>query len=95
MHGEDLAKLYVLALERAPAGSGYIAAAVEGIAVGRIARAFAKRFGTQRQASQIVSADAIAAELGEWAGGFARDQQLGGARAQRTRLAAESSRSVR
>jgi hypothetical protein len=32
---------------------------------------------------QIVSTDAIAAELGEWARGFALDQQLSGARARR------------
>jgi hypothetical protein len=49
----------------------------------RVARAFAKRFGTPHQAPQIVSTDAIAAELGEWARGFARDQQLSGARARR------------
>jgi nucleoside-diphosphate-sugar epimerase len=83
VHSEDLAQLYVLALERAPARSSYIGAAVEGIAVGRIARAFAKRFGTPRQAPQIVSTDAIAAELGEWARGYPLDQQLSGARARR------------
>jgi nucleoside-diphosphate-sugar epimerase len=69
--------------ERAPARSSYIGAAVEGLAVGRIARAFAKRFGTRRQAPQIVSAEAIAAELGEWARGYALDQQLSGAKARR------------
>jgi nucleoside-diphosphate-sugar epimerase len=83
VHSEDLAKLYVLALERAPAGSSYIGAAVEGLAVGRIARAFAKRFCTPHQAPQIVSTDAIAAELGEWARGYALDQQLSSTRARR------------
>jgi hypothetical protein len=40
-----------------------------GFSVGRIARAFAKRFGTRHQAPQIVSTDATAA--GEWASGWA------------------------
>jgi nucleoside-diphosphate-sugar epimerase len=83
VHSEDLADLYVLALERAPAGSSYLGAAIEGLAVGRIARAFAKRFGTRHPDPQIVSSDAIAAELGEWARGLALDQRLNGAKAQR------------
>ena len=49
VHSEDLAKLYLLALERAPAGSSYLGAAIEGVCVGRIARAYAKRFGAARQ----------------------------------------------
>jgi nucleoside-diphosphate-sugar epimerase len=81
VHRDDLANLYILALEHAPAGSSYIGAAVDGLAVGRIARAFARRFRTMRLEPRIVSADAIATELGEWARGFALDQQLSGARA--------------
>jgi nucleoside-diphosphate-sugar epimerase len=83
VHSEDLAKLYALALERAPARSSYIGAAIEGLAVGRIARAFAKRFGTPCLDPQIISSDAIAAELGEWARGQALDQRLSGAKARR------------
>jgi nucleoside-diphosphate-sugar epimerase len=83
VHAEDLAKLYALALERAPPGSSYIGAAIEGLAVGRIARAFARRFGTRQQAPLIVSTDAIAAELGEWARGYALDQRLSGEKARR------------
>jgi nucleoside-diphosphate-sugar epimerase len=83
VHSEDLAELYVLALERAPARSSYIGAAVEGLPVGRIARAFAKRFGARQQQPQIISPDAIAAELGEWARGYGLDQRLSGARARR------------
>ena len=83
VHSEDLATLYALALERAPARSSYIGAAIDGLAVGRIARAFAARFGTPRQAPQIISADAIAAELGEWARGYGLDQLLSGAKARR------------
>jgi nucleoside-diphosphate-sugar epimerase len=83
VHGEDLANLYALALEHAPAGSSYIGAAIDGLAVGRIARAFAGRFGTRRQMPQIVSSNAIANELGEWARGYALDQRLSGAKARR------------
>ena len=83
VHSEDLASLYALALERAPARSSYIGAAIDGFAVGRIARAFAGRFGTRLPEPQIISTDAIAAELGEWARGYALDQRLSGARARR------------
>ena len=81
VHSEDLANLYALALERAPARSNYIGAAVDGFPVGRIARAFAKRSGARDQQPQIISTDEIAAELGEWARGYALDQRLSGAKA--------------
>jgi nucleoside-diphosphate-sugar epimerase len=83
VHSEDLAALYGLALEDAPSGSSYIGAAIEGLAVGRIARAFARRFGNRREAPLIVSTDSIAAELGEWARGYALDQMLSGDKARR------------
>jgi nucleoside-diphosphate-sugar epimerase len=83
VHADDLASLYALALERAPARSTYIGAANDGVPVGRIARAFAKRFGTRQQDPQVISADAAAAEWGEWARGRARDQRLSGAKARR------------
>lgn len=83
VHSEDLATLYAQALDHAPAGSSYIGAAIEGFAVGRIARTFAKRFGTRHEEPRIVSADIIAAELGEWARGYALDQRLSGAKARR------------
>jgi nucleoside-diphosphate-sugar epimerase len=74
VHSEDLATLYAMALENAPARSSYIGASIEGLAVGRIARAFAKRFGTRYQEPEIIS-EVAAAELGDWAKGFALDQQ--------------------
>lgn len=83
VHSEDLANLYVLALENAPARSSYIGAAIEGLAVGRIARALAKRFGTRHGEPHIISAEAIEAELGSWARGYALDQQLSGVKARR------------
>jgi nucleoside-diphosphate-sugar epimerase len=81
VHSEDLAELYILALEHAPVRSSYIGAAIDGFSVGRIARAFTKRFGTRQQPPQIISGDAIAAELGEWARGYCLDQRLSGAKA--------------
>jgi nucleoside-diphosphate-sugar epimerase len=83
VHRDDLATLYALALEAAPSRSSYIGAAIEGLAVGRIARALAKRFGTRQQEPEIISAEAIATELGAWAKGYALDQQLSGAKARR------------
>ncbi|WP_291572046.1 NAD-dependent epimerase/dehydratase family protein [Bradyrhizobium sp.] len=83
VHSRDLANLYALALEKAPARSSYIGAAIDGLAVGRIARAFAMRRGTRRQQPQIIPAEMIAAELGAWAKGYALDQRLSGAKARR------------
>jgi len=81
VHADDLASLYALALERAAPQSSYIGAAIEGFAVGRIARAFARRVGAPDLEPRIVSVDEIAAELGEWARGYALDQRLSGTRA--------------
>lgn len=82
VHGDDLARLYALALEHAPPHSSYIGAAIDGLAVGRIARAFARRFATRHHEPEIISCDAIAAELGDWARGYGLDQRLSGAKAQ-------------
>jgi nucleoside-diphosphate-sugar epimerase len=81
VHADDLATLYALALERAAPKSSYIGAAIDGLAVGRIARGFAKRFATPDRTPQVMSADEAAAEFGEWARGYARDQRLSGAKA--------------
>jgi nucleoside-diphosphate-sugar epimerase len=83
VHSDDLATLYALALERAPARSTWIGAANDGVTVGRIARAFARRFRTRDQDPHIISAEAAAAEWGEWARGYARDQRLSGEKARR------------
>lgn len=80
VHSHDLATLYALALDRAPAQSSYIGAAIEGYPVGRIARTFARRSG-EPQDPVVVSANATSAELGEWARGYALDQRLSGAKA--------------
>lgn len=76
VHCDDLAELYALVLERAPGRSTYLGAAIDGFPVGRIARAFARNI-------EIVSADDIALELGEWARGYACSQRLSGSKARR------------
>jgi nucleoside-diphosphate-sugar epimerase len=83
VHSQDLAVLYALALESSVAGESYIGSAIDGVAVGRIAQAFARRFGPLDRKPLIVSANEIAAELGEYARGFALDQQLSGEKARR------------
>jgi hypothetical protein len=40
-------------------------------------------YGTARQEPDIVSSEAMAAELGDWARGYALDQRLSGAKARR------------
>lgn len=81
VHRDDLATLYALAIERAPRGASYLGVAVDGLAVGRIARAFARRFATPSAEPEVVTADDIARELGDWARGYALDQRLSGAKA--------------
>ena len=83
VHSEDLATLYRLALERSIPGESYLGAAIEGMPVGHIARAFARRFGTRGLEPVLRSQDDIAAELGDWAQGHARGQQLSGDKARR------------
>lgn len=81
VHREDLAELYRLALEQAPAGESYIGAAVDGLAVGAIAGAFAQRFRPAGPQLRVITVDAIVTELGDWARGYALDQQLSGDKA--------------
>jgi nucleoside-diphosphate-sugar epimerase len=81
VHADDLAVLYRLVLERGAAGASYNGAAVAGLPVGSIVRAIARRYGQTAPDLRIVSADAIATEKGEWARGYALDQQMSGDRA--------------
>ena len=83
VHSHDLAVLYRLALERSAPREEYIGSAVDAVPVGRIARAFARRFGTRSANPEIITEDEIAAELGEWARGYGLDQQQSGAKARR------------
>jgi nucleoside-diphosphate-sugar epimerase len=84
VHSRDLAVLYRLALERSKPHESYLGAAIEGMPVGRIARAFARAFNTADPEPEVITADAIAAELGEWARGYGLDQRLSGDTARRS-----------
>jgi nucleoside-diphosphate-sugar epimerase len=83
VRNDDLAVLYALALEGAPSRSTYMGVAIDAFPVGRIARAFARRFRTPHIAPEIISVDVIASERGDWARGYALDQRLSGAKARR------------
>jgi nucleoside-diphosphate-sugar epimerase len=83
VHRDDLADLYRRVLEAGAPGESYLGAAIEGLSVGRIAQAFARRFATPSLEPEVISADEIAAELGSWARGYARSQRLSGAKARR------------
>lgn len=83
VHWDDLAVLYALALERASPGESYLGVSVDGLSVGRIAQAFARRYGTPDAEPEVITPDTIALELGAWAQGYALDQQLSGAKARR------------
>ncbi|MBS0548923.1 MAG: NAD-dependent epimerase/dehydratase family protein [Proteobacteria bacterium] len=76
VHCDDLAELYALVLEHAIPGSSWLGVANDGVPVGRIARAIAGG-----KDPEVVSAGTMAAELGEWARGYAMDQCLSGAKA--------------
>lgn len=81
VHCDDLADLYALALEHAAPRSTYLGVATEGVPVGEITRAIARRRGVAAPILEIMPEDAAARELGEWARGYACDQQLSGAKA--------------
>lgn len=80
VHRQDLGALYALALEKSMPGRSYNAATIPGLAVGKIARAVARHIGAD-EAPVLRDADAMAAELGEWARGYALDQQMSGEKA--------------
>jgi nucleoside-diphosphate-sugar epimerase len=83
VHTRDLARLYALVLAHGKRGQAYIGASVEGAPVGALATAIARRLGISKPAFHVISADAAAAERGEWARGYALDQRLSSRKARR------------
>lgn len=83
VHCDDLGNLYAIALERAASGSTYLGVATEGVPIGKIVRAVARRMGVATPVLEIVSEDAAARELGEWARGYACGQRLSSAKARK------------
>lgn len=84
VHRDDLATAYRLALEAGMPGTSYNVSAEEGVAVGRIAAAVARRFGLTSE-PVVRSLTDLVAEHGIWAIGPTLDQQMSAPRA-RTEL---------
>jgi len=82
VHRADIGELYALALERAPPGVSYNGAAVDAITVGALARAMARGAGVE-SAPLVRPIEEAVVEFGEWARGYAIDQRMSGAKAQR------------
>lgn len=80
VHREDLATAYRLVLEAGTPGTSYNVAAEEGVVVGQIAAAVARRFGLTSEPVVRSVADLVA-EHGIWAIGPTLDQQMSAPRA--------------
>jgi len=80
IHREDLAILYVLMMERGNHGDVYNAATNDGVCIGEISRALARRLGVSPDLVVIDVQQALK-EIGSWAEGYALDQQMSGQKA--------------
>lgn len=80
VHVDDLADLYVLALEKAAAGTLLLAASGPAVRVREIAAAAGRTEGVKAQAWPVDEARGV---LGPFADALALDQQVSGAKAQR------------
>ena len=58
----------------------YNAAAINGVTIGEITRAIAKRLGIATD-PVVIDVETAQRELGAWAGGYALDQQMSGQKA--------------
>lgn len=81
VHACDLADLYLLAMERARAGSVYNGSAISGLTQGAIISGVADYLEVERREMRVVSVDEAAERLGDWARGYAISQQLSGDKA--------------
>jgi len=80
VHKDDLAVLYRLVLEKGLRGSSYNGATEHGVRVGDIVEAISARFKLPSR-PLIRSVEEAVAEYGDWAAGFALDQQMSGQKA--------------
>ncbi len=80
VHRIDLADLYVLMLKHGRQGDVYNAAANEGVPVGVLTRAIAAQFGITQPPVVMDVIDACR-EIGDYAEGYALDQQMSSAKA--------------
>lgn len=84
IHRDDLAQVYALMLDKGEAGDVFNASAIDGVAVGAIARAISAIAGNGCDPI-IYNVEQAKAEFGDWAEGYALDQQMSGQKA-RTEL---------
>lgn len=75
VHRADLATLYALMIEKGRPGDVYNATAINGVTIGEITRTIARRLGVTEQ-PVVIDVAAAQREFGEWADGYALDQQL-------------------
>lgn len=80
VHRDDLAALYALMLEQGQPGDVYNAAAIEGVPVGMITRAIARRMGINSEPI-VCDVETAEADFGSSAAGYALDQQMSGQKA--------------
>jgi nucleoside-diphosphate-sugar epimerase len=80
VHRMDLAGLYVLMIEKGKQGDVYNAAAIEGVSVGAIVRTIANRLGIKTKPI-VCDVERAMSSLGNWAEGYALDQQMSGRKA--------------
>jgi nucleoside-diphosphate-sugar epimerase len=80
VHKDDLAVLYRLVLEKGMRGSSYNGATEHGVCVGNIVDVISARFKLPSR-PLIRNVDEAVAEYGDWAAGFALDQQMSGQKA--------------
>jgi nucleoside-diphosphate-sugar epimerase len=83
VHVDDLADLYLLALEKAPAGTLLLAVTVASVRIRDVAVAASRGAGADGRVTAWPLEEARA-ELGEYADALALDQQASGERARRT-----------
>jgi nucleoside-diphosphate-sugar epimerase len=80
VHKDDLAVLYRLVLEKGLRGSSYNGATEHGVRVGDIVDVMSARFNLPSH-PLIRSVEDAVAEYGDWAAGYALDQQMSGEKA--------------
>ena len=82
IHRDDLAQLYALMLEKGKQGDVYNGAAIDGVPIGTITRAIAARLGIKAEPT-VLDVEGAKARIGDWAEGYAIDQQMSGEKARR------------
>ena len=80
IHSQDLAQVYALMLQKGCAGDVFNASTIDGVAVGDIARAISASTGHPEE-PVVYAIEQAKDEFGDWAEGYAFDQQMSGQKA--------------